>query len=77
MIIGPHSTVEGHATIVGPTAIGAGCTVCSEALVCRSVLWDAARVQGGCSVDRCILTYNADLNEQMTRGEVVCPEVRT
>ncbi len=76
MIIGPHSTVEGQATIVGPTAIGAGCTVCSAALVCRSALWDAARVQGGCLVDRCILTYNADLNEETTRGEVVCPEVR-
>ena len=43
--------------MIGPCAIGAECVVASDAIVCRSVIWDLCRVGRAASVDRCVLAH--------------------
>ena len=55
VIVGPGTSIEEGAIVVGPTAIGAGSVVGSSAVVSRSVLWDACAVGAGALVDRCLV----------------------
>lgn len=55
LMIGPETQVAEGAVIIGPTWIGAGCRVGHDAMICRSVLWDACSVANGATVDHCVL----------------------
>lgn len=70
--VGPRSHIEEGATIVGPATIGADCLIGRNALICRSNIWDGARAGAGSSLDRCILTYGADVAGGATRASTVC-----
>lgn len=55
VMIGPETHIAEGAIILGPTWIGAGCDVGKNAMICRSVLWDACSVAEGATVDHCVL----------------------
>lgn len=73
VLIGPGTRIERDTTIVGPTTIGRRCFVSSGTLVCRSILWDRAVVEGGAFIDRCILTYDARVEDGVrSAGRIHC-----
>ncbi|HPF37083.1 MAG TPA: NDP-sugar synthase [Phycisphaerae bacterium] len=60
-LIGPGARIEARATIVGPTTIGADCVVESDAIICRSILWDEVAIGAAAFIDRCILTHRSQV----------------
>jgi len=72
VLIGPGSLVRAGAVLVGPTTIGTDADVGCEALVSRSVLWNACTVGDGAMVDGCLLADGAVVE----RGEMLTGAVR-
>jgi NDP-sugar pyrophosphorylase family protein len=48
-----------EATVVGPTILGASCTIEPRAVVSRSVLWDRCVVGAEAVADACVLSDDA------------------
>lgn len=61
VLIGPETSIGAGAKIVGSTSIGARCRVDMGAIVCRSHLWEGARIGPRSVLDRCIVTFGAEL----------------
>lgn len=61
VLVGPESIVEVGAKIVGPTSLGPRCKVDEGGIICRSHLWEGARIGGKSVLDRCIVTFGAEL----------------
>lgn len=61
VLIGPKTMIGENVTIVGPTAIGAGCRIESNAVVCRSVIWNGCRLGRGSMLDGCIVVDDASV----------------
>lgn len=59
VMVGASTVIESGATIIGPTVIGEGCHISSDAVLCRSVLWDHCEISGGVMIDNSILTNDA------------------
>lgn len=57
VLIGPGVVVEADATLVGPVIIGSRSVVAAGATVCRSIVWEDARIAGGAFVDACVVTH--------------------
>lgn len=55
VLLGPAVTIEAGATVIGPTAIGAGSRVERNAVVSRTVAWNDCVVGRDAIVDRCLL----------------------
>lgn len=62
VMIGPESHIGDRAAIIGPTTLGSRCHVGEEAVISRSAIWDDARIGASAIVDRCIITYEADVD---------------
>lgn len=70
-LIGPGARIEARVTIVGPTTIGTDCTIESDAIVCRSILWDQVTIASAAFVDRCILTHRSTVTPgQWSTGRI-------
>ena len=61
VLVGPESSIGAGAKIVGPSSIGPRCKVETGGIVCRSHLWEGARIGPKSVLDRCIVTFGADL----------------
>lgn len=61
VLVGPESSIGAGSKIVGPTSIGPRCKVDPQSILCRSHLWEGARVGPKSVLDRCIVTFGADL----------------
>lgn len=61
VMVGPNTHVGAHASIIGPASIGEDCRVVSHAVVCRSVVWDGARIGARAMVDRCVVTNDVSV----------------
>ncbi len=71
IVVGANSSIAQGVTIVGPTTIGANCRIAKRAVVCRTAIWDGAAVGAGAMVDRCIVTYGADVRDDVPHRYVV------
>ncbi|MBN2180461.1 MAG: exosortase [Sedimentisphaerales bacterium] len=65
-ICGPVKILKGAgisngAVIIGPTIIGNNVTIGENTVVVNSVLWDGARIEKNCQVQRCVMDYNTIL----------------
>jgi len=76
VLVGPETRIERNATIVGPTVIGAGCTIREGAVVCRSAIWDACLVGRTSRLDQCILVHGASVRAGARLSDVVYGQER-
>jgi len=72
VLVGPDCLLMQHATVVGPSVLGHGSTVAPDAVLARSVAWNAALVGPKAIVDGCILGDDVVI-EPNTR---LCGEIR-
>jgi lipopolysaccharide/colanic/teichoic acid biosynthesis glycosyltransferase/ADP-glucose pyrophosphorylase len=59
VIQAPSSTIHDGAMVIGPTAIGAGCSIGRNAIVNASVLLDGCKVGAGAHLTGCVLGEGA------------------
>lgn len=59
-VIGPHCEV-GDGAVLGGVLVGEGCRIGNGTTLTHSILFDEARVQGGCLVDGAVIGYRASL----------------
>ena len=77
VLIGPDCVIETGALIVGPTTVGAGTRVCSQAVISRSAVWERCTVESGAVVDQCILTDGSTVeSDVVVRSTVFVPRQR-
>jgi mannose-1-phosphate guanylyltransferase len=70
--VGPGCRIDERVLIVGPTAIGEGALIESDAVVTRSVGWDRCRVGPGAVVDQCVLAADAMVEAECVVRNTVC-----
>ena len=56
VLVGPDSVIGPGAMIIGPTTVGAGCTIEKSTVISRTAVWDRCTVGAGAIVDNAILT---------------------
>jgi len=61
VLIGADSLIESGVKIVGPTSVGPRCNVAQSAIVCRTHIWEGARIGSKSVLDRCIVTFGAEI----------------
>ena len=61
VLVGPQTTVAAGAKIVGPTTVGPKCVVEEDVILCRSHVWEGARIESGSALDRCVVTFGATI----------------
>jgi len=75
VMIGPRSTVAEGSMLIGPTTIGADCSLGRATVVSRSVLWSGCDVGTGAILDHAILTDDSDAQPGVVvRNTVVVPD---
>lgn len=72
VLIGPDCLIMPRATVVGPSVLGSGSTVALDAVVARTMTWNAALVGPRAVVDGCILADDVVI-EPNSR---LCGEIR-
>ena len=75
-LIGPNARIEAGATIIGPTTLGTGTTIGSNAIVCRSLLWDGVKIGDDAFIDRCILTHDATIDSKDRLAQRIVHQAR-
>jgi exosortase len=63
VIIMDDAVISERAIIFGPTLLGRNVTVGKGALIENSVFWDGSRIGQNCEVHRCLVDYNAKVQD--------------
>jgi mannose-1-phosphate guanylyltransferase len=75
VMVGPRSTVAEGSLLIGPTTVGADCTLGRATVVSRSVLWSGCTVGAGAVLDHTVLTDDADAEPGVVlRNTVIVPD---
>jgi lipopolysaccharide/colanic/teichoic acid biosynthesis glycosyltransferase/ADP-glucose pyrophosphorylase len=67
----PSSTIDDGAMVIGPTAIGASCSISRNAIVNSSVLLDGCKVGAGAHLTGCVLGEGAVVPDGATLHHVI------
>jgi len=59
VVIMDEATISKETVIFGPTIIGSGVSIGNNCLIENSVLWNTARVGRNCEIRRCVIDYQA------------------
>ncbi len=63
VVIGTGCRISQGAHIIGPAVIGSDCYIGKGARIERAVLWKGVNVSAGATLERCILTGNANIDD--------------
>lgn len=71
VLFGPETVVGANAKIIGPTSLGPRCHVDPHAIICRSHIWEGARIGSKSVLDRCIVTFGAEIPDETSKSNQV------
>ncbi len=72
VVVGPHCRIDDGTTVVGSTTLGTGCRIGIDAVVSRTAMWPACRVEAGAIVDHCILVHGSLVEPAVVVRDTVC-----
>lgn len=71
VLIGPEAVIGEGVMLVGPTSIGARCTVSRNAVISRSALWDDCAIGAETFLDHCIVADQAEVEAGIVSRDVL------
>ena len=71
VLIGPNTVVKEGALIVGPTTVGAGCTIGAQSVISRCAVWNKCNVGDNTILDQCVVTDDAVVDSDLVVRETV------
>ena len=72
VLVGPRCLIDRGAMIIGPTTIGADCTIAEQVIISRSAIWDRCNVGAAARLDQCIVTDDSCLDPGTVIRNTVC-----